>query len=221
MDVLWMRLSRHEDDPGQSLGRFDTGRILVMINREEYWQCAFVIKKGSWIEIQQKGLPALSDELVRLAPFLSDRVNELASWDDIKLLTVAADRLRQWYRPGVLCIGDAAHAMSPIGGVGINLAVQDAVATANILAGPFLRGAITVDDLNKVQRRREWPTLMTQRLQAFIQNRVIGRVLGGGARPSAPLVLRLMNQWPPLRRIPARVLGVGFRPEHVRTTPLK
>jgi 2-polyprenyl-6-methoxyphenol hydroxylase-like FAD-dependent oxidoreductase len=221
MDVLWMRLSRHEDDPGQSLGRFDTGRILVMINREEYWQCAFVIKKGSWVEIRQKGLPALSDELVRLAPFLSDRVNELASWDDIKLLTVAADRLRQWYRPGVLCIGDAAHAMSPIGGVGINLAVQDAVATANILAGPFLRGAITVDDLNKVQRRREWPTLMTQRLQAFIQNRVIGRVLGGGARPSAPLVLRLMNQWPPLRRIPARVLGVGFRPEHVRTTPLK
>jgi 2-polyprenyl-6-methoxyphenol hydroxylase-like FAD-dependent oxidoreductase len=221
MDVLWMRLSRHEDDPGQSLGRFDTGRILVMINREDYWQCAFVIKKGSWIEIQQKGLPALRDELVRLAPFLSDRVNELASWDDIKLLTVAADRLRQWYRPGVLCIGDAAHAMSPIGGVGINLAVQDAVATANILAGPFLRGAITVDDLSKVQRRREWPTLMTQRLQAFIQNRVIGRVLGGGARPSAPLVLRLMNQWPPLRRIPARVLGVGFRPEHVRTTPLK
>jgi 2-polyprenyl-6-methoxyphenol hydroxylase-like FAD-dependent oxidoreductase len=221
MDVLWMRLSRREDDPGQSLGRFDTGRILVMINREDYWQCAFVIKKGSWIEIQQKGLPALRDELVRLAPFLSDRVNELASWDDIKLLTVAADRLRQWYRPGVLCIGDAAHAMSPIGGVGINLAVQDAVATANILAGPFLRGAITVDDLSKVQRRREWPTLMTQRLQAFIQNRVIGRVLGGGARPSAPLVLRLMNQWPPLRRIPARVLGVGFRPEHVRTTPLK
>jgi 2-polyprenyl-6-methoxyphenol hydroxylase-like FAD-dependent oxidoreductase len=221
MDVLWMRLSRHEDDPGQSLGRFDTGRILVMINREDYWQCAFVIKKGSWDEIRQKGLPALRDELVRLAPFLSDRVNELASWDDIKLLTVAADRLRQWYRPGVLCIGDAAHAMSPIGGVGINLAVQDAVATANILAGPFLRGAITVDDLNKVQRRREWPTLMTQRLQAFIQNRVIGRVLGGGARPSAPLVLRLMNQWPPLRRIPARVLGVGFRPEHVRTTPLK
>jgi 2-polyprenyl-6-methoxyphenol hydroxylase-like FAD-dependent oxidoreductase len=221
MDVLWMRLSRHEDDPGQSLGRFDTGRILVMINREDYWQCAFVIKKGSWDEIRQKGLQALRDELVRLAPFLSDRVNELASWDDIKLLTVAADRLRQWYRPGVLCIGDAAHAMSPIGGVGINLAVQDAVATANILAGPFLRGAITVDDLSKVQRRREWPTMMTQRLQAFIQNRVIGRVLGGGARPSAPLVLRLMNQWPPLRRIPARVLGVGFRPEHVRTTPLK
>jgi 2-polyprenyl-6-methoxyphenol hydroxylase-like FAD-dependent oxidoreductase len=221
MDVLWMRLSRHEDDPGQSLGRFDTGRILVMINREDYWQCAFVIKKGSWDEIRQKGLQALRDELVRLAPFLSDRVNGLASWDDIKLLTVVADRLRQWYRPGVLCIGDAAHAMSPIGGVGINLAVQDAVATANILVGPFLRGAITVDDLSKVQRRREWPTMMTQRLQAFIQNRVIGRVLGGGARPSAPLVLRLMNQWPPLRRIPARVLGVGFRPEHVRTTPLK
>jgi 2-polyprenyl-6-methoxyphenol hydroxylase-like FAD-dependent oxidoreductase len=218
MDVLWMRLSRREDDPGQTLGRFDTGRILVMINRENYWQCAFVIKKGSWAEIQQKGLPALRDELVRLAPFLSDRVNELASWEDIKLLTVAADRLKKWYRPGVLCIGDAAHAMSPIGGVGINLAVQDAVATGNILTAPFLRGAIMVDDLSKIQRRREWPTKMTQKLQAFVQDRVIGRVLGGRERPSAPLVLRLMNQWPLLRRIPARVLGVGFRPEHVRTT---
>jgi 2-polyprenyl-6-methoxyphenol hydroxylase-like FAD-dependent oxidoreductase len=220
MDVLWMRLSRREDDPGQTLGRFDTGRILVMINREDYWQCAFVIKKGSWAEIQQKGLPALRDELVRLAPFLSDRVNELASWEDLKLLTVAADRLKKWYRPGVLCIGDAAHAMSPIGGVGINLAVQDAVATGNILTAPFLRGAITVDDLSKVQRRREWPTKMTQKLQAFVQDRVIGRVLGGGERPSAPLVLRLMNRWPLLRRIPARVLGVGFRPEHVRMTDL-
>jgi len=220
MDVLWMRLSRREDDPGQTLGRFDTGRILVMINREDYWQCAFVIKKGSWAEIQQKGLPALRDELVRLAPFLSDRVNELASWEDLKLLTVAADRLKKWYRPGVLCIGDAAHAMSPIGGVGINLAVQDAVATGNILTAPFLRGAITVDDLSKIQRRREWPTKMTQKLQAFVQDRVIGRVLGGRERPSAPLVLRLMNQWPLLRRIPARVLGVGFRPEHVRMTDL-
>jgi 2-polyprenyl-6-methoxyphenol hydroxylase-like FAD-dependent oxidoreductase len=218
MDVLWMRLSRRVNDPGQSLGRFDTGRILVMINREDYWQCAFVIKKGSWAGIQQNGLPALRDELVRLAPFLSDRVNELASWDDIKLLTVAADRLKQWYRPGLLCIGDAAHAMSPVGGVGINLAVQDAVATANLLTAPFLRGAITVDDLSKVQRRREWPTKMTQRFQAAIQNRVIGRVLGGGERPSAPLVVRLMNQWAPLRRIPARLLGLGFRPEHVRTT---
>jgi len=218
MDVLWMRLSRHQDDPGQTLGRFDTGRILVMINREDYWQCAFVIKKGSWAEIQQNGLPALRDELVRMAPFLSDRVNELASWDEIKLLTVAADRLKQWYRPGLLCIGDAAHAMSPIGGVGINLAVQDAVATANILTAPFLRGAITVNDLSQVQRRREWPTKMTQRLQAAIQNRVIGRVLGGGERPSAPWAVRLMNRWAPLRRIPARVLGLGFRPEHVRTT---
>jgi 2-polyprenyl-6-methoxyphenol hydroxylase-like FAD-dependent oxidoreductase len=217
MDVLWMRLSRRADDPGQTLGRFDTGRILVMLNREDYWQCAFVIKKGSWAEIQQKGLPALRDELVRLAPFLSDRVNELAGWDEIKLLTVAADRLKQWYRPGLLCIGDAAHAMSPIGGVGINLAVQDAVATANLLTAPFLRGAITVDDLSQVQRRREWPTRMTQRLQAAIQNRVIGRVLGGGQRPSAPLAVRLMNRWALLRRIPARLLGLGFRREHVRT----
>ena len=218
MDVLWMRLSRREDDPGQILGRIDTGRMLVMINRGDYWQCAFVIKKGSWAEIQQQGLPALRDELVRLAPFLSDRVSELAGWDEIKLLTVAADRLQQWYRPGLLCIGDAAHAMSPIGGVGINLAVQDAVATANLLTPPLLRGAITADDLSKVQRRREWPTKMTQRLQTVIQNRVIGRVLGGGRRPSAPWVVRLMNQWAPLRRIPARILGLGFRPEHVTAT---
>lgn len=217
MDVLWMRLTRRSDDPGQTLGRFETGRILVLINRGDYWQCAYVIKKGSWAEIQQKGLPALRDELVGLAPFLGDRVNELASWDEIKLLTVAADRLKQWYRPGLLCIGDAAHAMSPVGGVGINLAVQDAVATANALTGPFLRGAITMDDLSRVQQRREWPTKMTQRLQAAIQNRVIGRVLGGGKRPAPPLVLRLMNLWPPLRRIPARLLGLGFRPEHVRT----
>jgi 2-polyprenyl-6-methoxyphenol hydroxylase-like FAD-dependent oxidoreductase len=158
-----------------------------------------VIRKGSYDEVRRSGLPALREKLVRLAPFLGERVNEIASWDDIKLLTVAADRLSQWYQPGLLCIGDAAHAMSPVGGVGINLAVQDAVATANILSAPLLRGAITVEELSKVQQRREWPTRMTQRLQAFLQDRVIGRVLDSHERPSPPLVLRLMNRWPYLQ----------------------
>jgi 2-polyprenyl-6-methoxyphenol hydroxylase-like FAD-dependent oxidoreductase len=217
MDVLWMRLSRYAADGAQMLGRIDAGRIFIMIDREDYWQCAYVIRKGSLDEIRRNGLPALREELGRLAPFLGERVNEIASWDDIRLLTVAADRLSQWYRPGLLCIGDAAHAMSPVGGVGINLAVQDAVATANILAAPLLRGAITVEELSKVQQRREWPTRMTQRMQALAQDRVIGRVLVSRERPALPLVLRLIGRWPILRRIPARVLGVGFRPEHVRT----
>jgi 2-polyprenyl-6-methoxyphenol hydroxylase-like FAD-dependent oxidoreductase len=215
MDVLWMRLSRHPDDPAQTLGRFDAGRIFITIDRGEHWQCAYVIKKGSFAEIQRNGLPALHDDLRRLAPFLGDRVKELASWDDVKLLTVAADRLKQWYRPGLLCIGDAAHAMSPIGGVGINLAIQDAVATANILAGPLAQRAVRIDDLRKVQARREWPTRMTQRVQGFVQDRVIGRLLTDRERPASPLVLKLLNGWPLLRRIPGRLAGLGFRPEHV------
>jgi 2-polyprenyl-6-methoxyphenol hydroxylase-like FAD-dependent oxidoreductase len=217
MDALWMRLTRHPTDGPQTLGRIDAGRIFIMINREDYWQCAFVIRKGSVDEIRRNGLPAFRQELVRLAPFLGDRVEELSSWDDIKLLTVAADRLSQWYQPGLLCIGDAAHAMSPVGGVGINLAIQDAVAAANLLAAPLLRGAIAVDELSKVQRRREWPTRMTQRLQALAQDRIIGRVLVSSERPVLPWLLRLMDRWPFLRRIPARLIGLGFRPEHVKT----
>ncbi len=217
MDVLWMRISRYPNDGGQTLGRIDAGRIFIMIDREDYWQCAYVIRKGSFEEIRRNGLPALREELGRLAPFLGERTSEIASWDDIKLLTVAADRLSQWYQPGVLCIGDAAHAMSPVGGVGINLAIQDAVATANILAAPLLRGAVTLAELNKVQQRREWPTRMTQRMQGLAQDRIIGRVLVSRERPELPLLLRLMGRWPSLRRIPARLIGVGFRPEHVRT----
>jgi len=217
MDVLWMRLSRRLEDGGQTLGRVDTGRILIMIDREEYWQCAYVIRKGSADEIRRIGLPAFREELVRLAPFLSERVNELVSWDDVKLLTVAADRLGQWCRPGLLCIGDAAHAMSPVGGVGINLAIQDAVASANVLVEALLRGTVTIEELSKVQARREWPTRMTQRVQGFVQNRVIERVLGGNAQPSVPLVVRLLDRWRYLRRFPAIVVGLGFRPEHVKT----
>ena len=215
MDVLWMRLSRRSGDPGQTLGRVDTGRIFVMLNREDYWQCAYVIPKGGFDQIRQSGLALFRDEIVRLAPYLRDRVGELTDWLDIKLLTVAVDRLRVWHRPGLLCIGDAAHAMSPIGGVGINLAIQDAVAAANILAPRLRQGAPSDEDLRAVQRRREFPTRATQQLQLFIQNRVIGRVLESTERLSPPLALRLLDQWALLRRIPARLVGLGFRPEHV------
>jgi 2-polyprenyl-6-methoxyphenol hydroxylase-like FAD-dependent oxidoreductase len=216
MDVLWMRLSRRPTDPGQTLGRVDAGRIFVMLNREEYWQCAYVIPKGGFDQIRQGGLTAFRGEITRLAPYLGDRIGELDDWSDIKLLTVAVDRLRVWHRPGLLCIGDAAHAMSPIGGVGINLAIQDAVAAANILAPRLLQGAASEDHLQAVQRRREFPTRATQGLQLFVQNRVIGRVLQSTGKPSPPLLLRLLGHWPLLRRIPARLIGIGFRPEHVK-----
>jgi 2-polyprenyl-6-methoxyphenol hydroxylase-like FAD-dependent oxidoreductase len=217
MDVLWMRLSRHSDDPGQTLGRVDVGRIFVTIDRGDYWQCAFVIPKGGFDEIRHRGLPALRQEIAALAPYLHNRVDELREWSDIKLLSVSVDRLRVWHRPGLLCIGDAAHAMSPIGGVGINLAVQDGVAAANILAPRFLQGSVSQQDLHAVQRRREFPTRATQRLQVVLQNRVIGRVLASTGKMSPPLALRLFGPMPLLRRIPARLIGLGFRPEHVRT----
>ncbi len=216
MDVLWMRLSRHPDDPGQTLGRVDNGRIFVMLNRGDYWQTAFVIPKGGFDDMHRRGLPALRDEIAGLAPYLHDRVEELRDWSDIKLLSVSVDRLRVWHRPGLLCIGDAAHAMSPIGGVGINLAVQDAVAAANILAPRFLEGAVSEQDLDAVQRHREFPTRATQRLQVILQNRVIGRVLKSSGKLPPPLVLRLLGSMPFLRRIPARLIGLGFRPEHVK-----
>ena len=217
MDVLWMRLSRRADDPGQTLGRVDRGRIFIMLNRNDYWQCAFVIAKGGFEQIRGNGLPAFRQEIATLAPYVQDRTPELRDWDDVKLLSVAVDRLRVWHRPGLLCIGDAAHAMSPIGGVGINLAIQDAVAAANILCGPLLRGAVTENDLRAVQRRREFPTRVTQRLQVFLQNRVISRVLASRRAVRAPLVLRLASKSTYLRRLPARVIGLGIRPEHVRT----
>src|SRR5690242_3141133 len=178
IDVLWLRLSKRKDDKAQVFGRLDSGRILVMLDRGDYWQCAFVIRKGGYDELRQRGIEEFRAEIARLAPFVGDRVEELENWEDIKLLTVAVDRLRRWYRPGLLCIGDAAHAMSPIGGVGINLAVQDAVAAANILV-PYLRsgGLIGTEPLAKVQRRRELPTRLTQRMQLFVQDRVMTRVL--------------------------------------------
>ncbi|HEY6974336.1 MAG TPA: FAD-dependent oxidoreductase [Nitrospiraceae bacterium] len=217
MDVLWFRLSRRRDDPEDPMGRFDTGRIFVMLNRGDYWQCGFVIPKGSRAQLQAKGLPAFRTAVADVAPFVADRVGELQDWESIKLLTVQVDRLRQWFRPGLLCIGDAAHAMSPVAGVGINLAIQDAVATANLLAAPLGSGRLTTEDLHQVQRRREWPTHMTQRMQLFIQNRVIKRVLDNAAPLSPPLAFRLLARFPFFSRIPARLIGMGFRPEHVRT----
>jgi len=217
MDVMWMRLSRRPGDPGQTFGHVDIGRILVLLNREDYWQCAFVIPKGTIEEIRQRGLASLREEIAKLVPFLRDRVDELRDWKDISLLTVAVDRLQRWFRSGLLCIGDAAHAMSPIGGVGINLAIQDAVAAANILGTKLLQGTPSESELHAVQRRREFPTRATQRLQLVIQNNVIRRVLGSSKPLSLPWILKLVRRWPLLRRIPARLIGIGFRPEHVGT----
>ncbi|HWP52824.1 MAG TPA: FAD-dependent oxidoreductase [Pyrinomonadaceae bacterium] len=217
IDVLWFRLSRKPGDPGQVLGRFVTAKIMVMLNREDYWQCAFVIPKGAAEEIKRRGLEAFRADIVAIAPFLKDRVAELQDWDQVKLLTVLVDRLRKWYRPGLLCIGDAAHAMSPVGGVGINLAIQDAVATANILAGPLSVGYVSVNHLQKVQWRREFPTKVTQWGQVQVQERILKPVLGSRGQVRVPWFLRLFKMFPLLRRIPARLIGIGVRPEHVRT----
>jgi len=216
MDVLWMRLSRRPADPAQSLGRANTGALLIMLNRGEYWQCGFVIRKGAFDEIKREGLPALQERLAGFAPLFRERVRELDDWNKIKLLTVKIDRLRRWHRDGLLCIGDAAHAMSPIGGVGINLAIQDAVAAANLLAEPLRRGAVEEKVLSQVQKRRELPTRLTQRLQLFIQNRVIRQVLTTNKPISPPVIFRLFQYWPWLQRLPARFIGIGFRPEHIR-----
>jgi len=217
MDVLWFRLSRRDSDPMETMGRFDAGQIFIMINRGDNWQCGYVIPKGSLAGLQAAGLPAFRDGIARLAPYAADRVQEIASWDDVKLLTVGVDRLEQWYSPGVLCIGDAAHTMSPVGGVGINLAIQDAVAAANILAVPLREGRVTEADLAAVQRRREFPTRVTQAMQVAVQKNVISRVLAGRQTIKPPLPIRLLDRFPVLRRIPARLVGLGVRPEHVRS----
>jgi 2-polyprenyl-6-methoxyphenol hydroxylase-like FAD-dependent oxidoreductase len=217
MDVLWMRISRRPSDPGQTLGHVETGKMLVMIDREDYWQCGFIIPKGGMDEIRKRGIEQFREEIATLQPFLRDRVSELRDWKDVSLLTVKVDRLQQWSRPGLLCIGDAAHAMSPVGGMGINLAIQDAVAAANILGAKLAASSLRDQDLHAVQRRREFPTRATQRLQILVQNSVIRRVLGSAQPLTVPWPLKLMQRWPILRRIPARVIGMGFRPEHVQT----
>ncbi len=216
MDALWFRLSRQPGDPQGPMGRFDRGRIFVMLDRGDYWQCAYVIPKDGIEAVHEAGLGAFRADLAKAAPFAAGRAGEIASFEDVKLLTVKVDRLKRWWRPGLLCIGDAAHAMSPVGGVGINLAIQDAVATANLLAAPLQAGRVSDADLVAVQRRREWPTKVTQRLQVMVQNRVIAPTLAGSSGTlKPPLLLRLMARSSLLRQIPARLVGLGVRPEHV------
>ncbi|MGE0254098.1 MAG: FAD-dependent oxidoreductase [Alphaproteobacteria bacterium] len=217
MDVLWFRLSRRPDDPDETMGRFDAGSICVLIDRGDYWQCGFVIPKGAIDAIRAQGLPAFRERLARLVPFLAGRLDELADWRALSLLTVTVDRLTSWHRPGLLCIGDAAHAMSPVGGVGINLAIQDAVAAANILAAPLRDGRATRGHLAAVQARRTFPVRVTQAMQVAVQKRVISRVLRADAALTPPFFLRLLDAVPPLRRLPARLVGMGIRPEHIGT----
>jgi 2-polyprenyl-6-methoxyphenol hydroxylase-like FAD-dependent oxidoreductase len=215
MDVMWFRLTRKPSDSEETFGHIDGGRMMVMLNRNDYWQCAYVIPKGSADEVKRGGLNEFREIVAQMSPFTRDRLQEIDSWDRTKLLTVAIDRLRRWYRPGLLLIGDAAHAMSPVGGVGINLAVQDAVAAANILAEPLRLHTVTSEMLKAVQERREFPTRITQRVQIVLQNSIIGPALKG-KQAKAPLFMKLL-QLPLLRRIPGRVLALGVRPEHIHT----
>ena len=217
MDVVWFRLSKRPTDGAQTLGRIQAGVVFVTLDRGDYWQCAYVIPKGGFNVLRSKGLDAFRAAVAGLNPEFADRVQEIASWDDLKLLTVTVDRLKHWSRPGLLCIGDAAHAMSPIGGVGINLAIQDAVAAANLLWRPLSKGRVPAAELSSVQARREWPTKMMQAIQLFMQKRVISNVLALTERPKPPFVLTLFNRFPFLRRFPARLIGMGFRPEHVKS----
>ncbi len=219
MDVLWFRLSRKPGDTAETMGRFDRGSILVMLDRGDYWQCAYVIAKGSAQTLKAAGIEAFRRRIGELMPFLADRVHELATIDDLKLLTVGVDRLEKWWKPGLLCIGDAAHTMSPLGGVGVNIAVQDAVAAANILAGPLKAGRLQDTDLEAVQQRRLWPVRATQAVQVFMQNRMIAPTLAGTRPLRPPWPMRLLNAVPYLQRIPARMLGMGVQPEHVKTKP--
>ena len=220
MDVLWFRLPHKDNDDTETFGHFEAGRMMIMLNRGDYWQCAFVIPKGGIDRVRAEGLDAFRKQVVVMSPFLADRVGELKSWDDIKLLTVAVDRLRQWWKPGLICIGDAAHAMSPIGGVGVNLAVQDAVAAANRLAAPLRAGTVSDDDLRAIQKRRTFPVRFTQAIQLMMQKRIIGRMLATSERPKPPMLFKLFDLFPVLRQIPGRLLAVGVRPEHVHTPEL-
>jgi len=220
IDALWMRLSKQPGDPNEVLGRVAAGALLVMLDRGNYWQCAYVIAKGEAERLRGEGITAFRDRVADVAPLLGDRLTELKDWDDVKLLSVAVKRLTTWARPGVLFLGDAAHAMSPVGGVGINLAIQDAVAASNLLAEPLRRGRLTLRNLEAVQERRLFPTRVTQWLQVQIQNNFLSRVLASRTAPSPPLPVRWLDGCPYLRRLPAHLIGVGVRPEHVHTQQL-
>jgi 2-polyprenyl-6-methoxyphenol hydroxylase-like FAD-dependent oxidoreductase len=220
MDVLWFRVSRKQSDQAETFGHIEAGMMMIMLNRGDYWQCAYVIPKGGIEQVKAAGLDAFRSSVVKMSPYLADRVAELKSWDDVKLLTVAVDRLKQWWRPGLICIGDAAHAMSPIGGVGVNLAVQDAVAAANRLAAPLRAGTASNGDLQAIQARRTFPVHFTQWFQLMMQKRIISRALAGTQKPKVPLLFKLFAMFPLLRRIPGRFLAVGIRPEHIHTPDL-
>jgi 2-polyprenyl-6-methoxyphenol hydroxylase-like FAD-dependent oxidoreductase len=215
IDVLWFRISRRPDDPEQVLGNINYGRALVLINRGDYFQAGLIIRKGSFEEMKTAGLASFCDLVCRIAPYLGDRVDELKDWDQIKLLTVQINRLSQWYRPGLLCIGDAAHAMSPAGGVGINLAIQDAVATANLLTDPLLHGSVTDADLALVQHRREFPTVATQQFQVFAHNQ-LAKIFKNTGPVKAPWQLKAVFEMPGVQRLVARTIGMGVRPEHIK-----
>jgi 2-polyprenyl-6-methoxyphenol hydroxylase-like FAD-dependent oxidoreductase len=218
MDVLWFRVGRKANETENVFARVEPGKMMITFDRGDYWQCAYVIAKGQYDAVKARGLQALLDDVVRMAPILKSGIAEVKNFDDVKLLTVAINRLPRWTRPGLLLIGDAAHAMSPVGGVGVNLAVQDAVATANLLADELQRGCPSEDELDAVRRRREFPVKMTQRMQMIVQNNIISGALQGGDRPlKVPLVLRLITALPWLQGIPARLLALGVRPEHVQS----
>jgi len=217
MDVLWFRVTRRNNDGNDVFGHIEAGMMLVMLDRGDYWQCAYVIPKGGIERVKASGIEAFRNRVVELSPFLANRIGELKSFDDVKLLSVTVDRLRQWWRPGLICIGDAAHAMSPIGGVGINIAVQDAVAAANRLAAPLKAGLLKDNDLQAIQQRRTFPARMTQQIQLTMQNRIISPALQATRQPKPPLLFRLFDAFPVLRRVPGRLLALGIRPEHVQT----
>jgi 2-polyprenyl-6-methoxyphenol hydroxylase-like FAD-dependent oxidoreductase len=218
IDVLWFRLSKRASDPSEILGHLDPDKMLVTIDRNDYWQCAFVIAKGGFERIEAAGIDAFRASVVDGARFLADRVQELQSFGEVKLLRVSVDRLTRWPMSGLLCIGDAAHAMSPIGGVGINLAIQDAVASANLLAGKLSTGSVTELELDQVRKRRLFAVKVIQRMQVTVQNRVLKPRISGQVRSTAaPWPLVLLNLVPWLRQWPARLLGLGVRPERVRS----
>jgi 2-polyprenyl-6-methoxyphenol hydroxylase-like FAD-dependent oxidoreductase len=218
MDVLWFRAGKGPAENESVFARVETGKMMVTFDRGDYWQCAYVIAKNRYDAVKARGLDALRNEIVRMAPVLKSGISDVKTWDDVKLLTVAINRLKRWTRPGLLCIGDAAHAMSPVGGVGVNLAVQDAVATANLLAAQLAKGCPPEDELDAVRKRREFPVRMTQRMQVVVQNNIISVALKPGDAPlKVPLAARIINAVPWLQGITARFIGLGVRPEHVQS----